>query len=562
MNGQSYGVNWIVDLMGSNGPHVMSFSNISYNRINNSMQNSVVLMENNSMLKVAEIFSFVGGGVDSTIAIQNLMGSSVTIEAVFTMKSALIGTVQLSGIGSSVTSSLSRNSPVLVDSHYQSMVLDHADINWQSEMSLFGTGLVTQSTTFSLAYLSFDPILLRVNETYSIDPVIMPMILPRPPGGGGGNGYPPGTTTIDSVSPNVIMPGSTITITVNVNGLGSGGDFLILEALNETSGNWEEIKTQSVSTTNYVNILWKNGLGISPGGYSQYDWSEIEIFAANEYGNGGAATAPVFSETSSPASSSYVYSSSGIAIGDIVNSVSMQIPSNGLGIDPTGYSTIFIPSNPDATFPYEIDSVNQSVTWVRGSNNSVANPGFGLDTNFRVPFVGYIQNYTDSNGSANQNTLSAFGEAITIAALVVESGSLGALGAAIGFLALLNTGSANDRDFTTSNPLNQNLQDRFYYNISAYNPTLASIGYTPVIDYRYGPLGIYMDFPYAFGMDALVYYANPTGGTSSLPYIGVIDSTTTYVVLQTNSQTPSGTNVLYTSSLTLQYTMGGYPNSA
>ncbi|QRF75403.1 hypothetical protein Thermo_00902 [Thermoplasmatales archaeon] len=85
MEGRSYNVNW--KIYGINGtsevPEVTQV--VSMRVVNDTYQNSVVMLLRNSQVRVAEIFSLSSGSVDASIAVQNLLNTTAVYYAVYEM---------------------------------------------------------------------------------------------------------------------------------------------------------------------------------------------------------------------------------------------------------------------------------------------------------------------------------------------------------------------------------------------------------------------------------------------------------------------------------------------
>ncbi len=559
--GQSYNVNWEVAVLSSNGPEIITLSNVGYSRISDPAQNSLVLKESNAILKIAEIFSFHENAVDSSIAVKNLQNVDLNVEAIFSLKAPLTGSVQLNGFSSGSISNISGNSPAVVGSQYQSMILGQADVNWQSEAAIFGAGIVAQSISNTMAALPFGPIRLAANENYSIDPLISPEVelaaspsmMPIKPMsciggtcGGGGGGSAPGGSTIVSVTPNVITKGTTVSIVAHADSVGSGGATLHLNVYNETSGAWTYLESTYIgSSTGDVTFQWADG----QGGTSLYNWSEVAVYASNSYGSGGWATEPMYSQTLFSVGGKDVFSSSGTVIGAIVNSIDGPVAPQPEGdtwyLAPT---TTFIPSSSQ----YEVHYVNQSIK-VTGESNS-ENPGFNIVSLDQY----YFQNSTNENASSIYGIAEDVGIAFSLLLTVAapEAGAIAeeSLSAAIGFLALLQTGTSSSQQTSWPNGwayyssgatsvYNGYMCDRF--GLDCYNQ------YWPL----YIPGTNTPSYIYALHLTASFY--NPTGGCLDVPYAASFGYSTSFTI------TDSGSNYAstYGGSLSIPFMVTDYVNA-
>ena len=564
-----YHVTWTVYMINNSHFEKMYLSNTSYTLIHTSYQNSAILKANNSFVRVAEIFSF-GSAIDASIAVKNLMKGNETYEVVFDMVSENHHSfITMNGYEPEM-GSISHGSPIsgtgyaMIPSGDWSVSMGHVNVNWQNEMSIFQVGTVATNPDSSSVNLPFGPITLMGNETYSIDPIIRPSVVHLcactsggggggsgggGSGGGGSGGSPPGSTTITGVSPNVIVPGTSVLITAHADSVGSGGVTLYLDAYNETSGRWAGITSAYVgSSTGSMSIKWTDG----QDGTSLYDWSEIRVYAHNSYGSGGYAYSSIFSLTYTKAGNSYVFNDNGTKIGAIINSIdlhgnSVSYDQGGSNAIPGAITSIFAPYG-----SYGVHSINQSITFIDGSISSV-NPDFNVQAN---PFNSYFQNYENTNDTQATEAIGSLAAALSIAALIPGLEALGGLAAVIGFIAIL----PESNSYTHSSG--------FYKENNFWVTTTA--GVTPYDGYmcarfgldchaQYGVLGTTYNDGLSFKTSHIftdylnLEYNGTTGGTSSQPYIGVLHFTTSMEITGTTYSTNGN---LYSASCTLPFTLG------
>jgi hypothetical protein len=162
-----------------------NLTHYKYSRVVNLYQNSAVMIKWNSNLKIAEIYSFVNGSIDASIAIENL-NSSGNFIGDFSMSMKHSEYATLTGL-SPFGSHFSRGKAQSVDipSNDFAMYASNVSISWRGEASIFHTGILTETPSSGVISLPFGPISIQRNETYSIDPVISPSLAwgnPRPPG--------------------------------------------------------------------------------------------------------------------------------------------------------------------------------------------------------------------------------------------------------------------------------------------------------------------------------------------------------------------------------------------
>ncbi|MHB8358712.1 MAG: hypothetical protein ACYDCP_04330 [Thermoplasmataceae archaeon] len=572
MGDHSYHVSWTVYMINNTHLKKMHLTNISYERIDSKYQNSAILRENNSYISLAEIFSF-GTAMDASIAVKNLMKVNETYEIMFHLKSGNHhSTFSMNGNDpqtGSITSgsALPGTGYAMIPSGDWSINMGHVNVNWQNEMSIFHVGSVATDTVSSSVNLPFGPVTLMGNETYSIDPVIKPEIIVHCAcsgggggGGSGGGGNPPGLSTIDGLSTNMVLPGKSITVSANVNNVGSGGVVLYLQAYNESSSTWHIITSVYVgSSTSPANLIWiDNGVG-----GSKYDWSQVRVYASNNYGSGSvSSTKTIYSYYNSPLSSIKVYSSNGSSVGTIVNSVYMHARGVAYGNDmDTGLATVFVPSNSE----YTVHSVNQSVVLVGGGGSLTSSPNFQKDPN--IPIGSYFQNYTNNKPASPSTMLDVLSLALGVAAALPGLDGLAALSVIIGTLGLIpGTGNSITRTQTKDG-----VTGSFFYDTSASvtppNPPLCGRIGAPYCSNQYATLGVY--YGGFFGIDQsfkasyifvvhvpFEYNTNqvtPGGSYSSPGYIGILKYTSAVDI----SRGPYH-NYLYGGSDSLFYTMGYY----
>lgn len=584
LDGQYLSTSWVVDQVSPAGLIKENLNHIGLKRIKNNVQDSVVKVLSNKNVKVAEIYSFSHGTVDATIAIKNRMNDTGTFTATFVMDENKGKNYMTTGYRpSSFSLPVSASNVVkMLGSQDWGISNSHIKISWRNEMSLFHSGIVAATQTHNLISLPFGPFSLMHNSTYSIDPKISgagysqnpqcvapPGCSACPCGGGGGDPdgdydtdpdndnppptyYAPGSTSIVSVSPNVIMPNGNVTITTTTSSLGNDGpDYLHYQAYNETSGTWTSIGSKGFSTTGDVQFTWNN----TKEGISQYDWSQVKAYASNNKGSGGAGTYEIYSETNSPNEIQKMFSDNGTTIGWVVNSLDLANPydtstnTTHESVD-TGISTIFIPNG-----GYTVNSINMTNTWIKGSWQ--IDPYLKVDSNPTPDF--YFQNYTLQNATGLENEIiQAFGIGLEIAAKIVNSESLGTLGDVIGALALIEAISG---DSTTLK--GGSLHDQYYYYANAgftppNNDLCGRIG-PPYCENQYNALGTYygplnqeFNASYAFDLYFEQYYSVAPGGNSNHPYMGDLQFVASYEV----SMAPYHNN-LYGGAFTLPYTLGG-----
>ena len=141
---------------------------------------------------------------------------------------------------------------------------------------------------------------------------------------------------------------------------------------------------------------------------------------------------------------------------------------------------------------------------------------------------GYFQNYTNSNGSIDAFILGGFGLALSIAATAATGGSYDVLAAIIGALALIVQQSGNG--ITLS--IGDQRHDAFWYATTV--PLVPTDNELYYLGTSYDG-GFAYKLSYAFSVYFEPEYAVDTGGTSSNPYIGQLEYTTSMNIVNTTS---------------------------
>ena len=161
-------------------------------RIISAYQDSVVLSQGNSLLKVGEMFSFYKNQINSNLILTNLADKNETFVALFSLTSPDHSREFLGkGLHRGFNLTANQTNPSvssLIPKNYYVMEESGLSVSWRQELGIFHAGIAQQTQKGSSLGLPFGPITLQSNETYAIDPVISPMMIAPPPGGGGGGG--------------------------------------------------------------------------------------------------------------------------------------------------------------------------------------------------------------------------------------------------------------------------------------------------------------------------------------------------------------------------------------
>lgn len=321
-------VAWSIEQITPNGFKTEHLTDSRITRITNAVQNSAALIESNSQIRIAEIYSFYPGYIDASIAIKNLNTHNATYIATFVVTTNHRDQVSTFGFSGGSINLPTSQKTVFVPISSQSWIYgDHnIQISWKSEMSLFHAGILMSDTRNNVISLPFGPFTLSSNETTSIDPVIRPDRLPGGgggSGGGGSSGSPP-TASISllgvSSNTNTFGAGTELTISADVSSMGSynpdGTTYVTMDFYALTSGGDQTFLFQkTVTSTGTYDYKWSavpgfyTGVKMEYGGYwgpgtpSQVNqvikvYDILSISGSNSYPTDAATTSRLYDSSS------------------------------------------------------------------------------------------------------------------------------------------------------------------------------------------------------------------------------------------------------------------------
>jgi hypothetical protein len=578
MDGQSYGVNWEIFMVNGSSELPEAMHVVSMYIVNDTYQNSAIMVLRNSQVQVAEIFSFSSGSVDANMAVQNLLNTTAVYFAVYDMSTNHQSHAYTYGTSTgSYSFPASISSINAIPGNSWGFGDQYATVSWRNDMSLYAGGIMESTQSKDIISVPFGPVTLPSNATYSIDPTITPSVnnpsygitdpiplscIGGPCGGGGGGGgggsggTPPGTPILfsNSVVSNDLAVQPSITVTAREPSIGSGAVSFYLYGQSDVDGSWHQLTSvYDGSSTGNLTFTWYGNTG------TVYYWDAVKVYASNSYG--GSYSSSVNINFTAVGRSGEIYDSSGNPVGYIVNGVGLRTPVVQFGNgDGTALNTVFVPSSSST---YGVNSVSQVVSFYSGNNSNLANPNFQVYDQNSV--TGYFQNYQNSEAGVYSESLSALSVVIAFAALAPPAAPLlGSVSIAIGVLALIEAASSGTT-FTLTKDTSAN--DYFSYNVSAGSQTsdpylcgrvggsYCDLAYN-TLGVRYGLFDINFQASYIFNVNLSSYYNVPyssdIGGTYSSPgYLGTLSYTTNYVIVGSPD-----TNVYYGSN-TMYYTMAG-----
>ncbi len=146
-----------------------TFSHYTTKRIESVWQNSAVMIKWNHYVKIAEIFSFTNSGIDASIVVKNLNVTNTYIST-FSLGMGINSTMAVNGFNPSCQNISSGTG--IIPSNDWNVSLGNISVNWQSEDSIFHSGIVSESQSGDQLILPFETGIINHNQSYTIDPMI------------------------------------------------------------------------------------------------------------------------------------------------------------------------------------------------------------------------------------------------------------------------------------------------------------------------------------------------------------------------------------------------------
>ncbi len=146
-----------------------TFKHYTTKRIETVWQNSVVMIEWNHYVKIAEIFSFTRNGINASIVIKNLNITNAYISA-FYLGMGVNSSMAVNGFNPSCQN-ISSGMGIIPSSDWEVSV-GNISVNWQSEDSIFHGGIVSETSLGDQIILPFETGVIYHNQSYTIDPLI------------------------------------------------------------------------------------------------------------------------------------------------------------------------------------------------------------------------------------------------------------------------------------------------------------------------------------------------------------------------------------------------------
>ncbi len=145
------------------------FTHYTTKRIESVWQNSAVMIKWNHYVKIAEIFSFTNNGIDASIVVKNLNVTNTYIST-FSLGMGVNSTMNVNGFNPSCQN-ISSGTGIIPSSDWNVSV-GNISVNWQSEDSIFHSGIVSETSLGDQIILPFETGVINHNQSYTIDPMI------------------------------------------------------------------------------------------------------------------------------------------------------------------------------------------------------------------------------------------------------------------------------------------------------------------------------------------------------------------------------------------------------
>ena len=146
-----------------------TFNHYSSKRVVSLYQDSAVMIRWNHYVRIAEIFSFYNNGIDATVVMKNLNVTGSYIGA-FSLGMGMNSTMSINGFYPSYQFISSGTG--IIPSNDWNVSVGNIAINWQSEDSIFHSGIVSKTSSGDQIILPFYSGMLYHNESYTIDPMV------------------------------------------------------------------------------------------------------------------------------------------------------------------------------------------------------------------------------------------------------------------------------------------------------------------------------------------------------------------------------------------------------
>ncbi|MHB8396072.1 MAG: hypothetical protein ACYDAZ_01925 [Thermoplasmataceae archaeon] len=416
------------------------FNNTITKRVQNGLQDSAVMVRWNNNVKIAEIFSFINGGIDASIAVQNLLTRNATYVTTFLLKTNHNDRAYENGYsgGTVIFPASSKAIFAPIVSGAWSIDDQHITISWESEMSLFHGGMMESTNLSNMESLPFGPFTLSPNETYSIDPRISPDLIVG--GGGGGGPVPPEVSLSVGSYNNTIAGGTAITLKADVyNSGGSLNNGVEIYAITSYDGQQSllSIGGKNVGATGSYTVTWST----TPGNYTGFE--------AVATGTGGSTTVQAGHAFGAYTSFPYL-DANGILVnpdesqqtsamydssGDLVGYMSIQMKATSADFSSTGISTLtfessFLPVNMSAKITVGqwktfggVNQYSQTFSWIGNSIGKTPTDGSWISNIFES--AGYQSASNDTWTIAEKMLWSALEAGLALSGIpTAEIGSL------------------------------------------------------------------------------------------------------------------------------------------
>ncbi|MHB8549172.1 MAG: hypothetical protein ACYDAZ_08425, partial [Thermoplasmataceae archaeon] len=472
---------------GSSPLMVQTFSHYRTTRIENAYQNSAVMIRWNHNIRIAEVFSFVNGGIDASVAFKNMNSGARTFLIAFSARTSHSENAQVVGLEPRSVHSPSGmgNQKFMISSMDWGVSTSNISVSWRNQQSVFYARLLSVSNSGNMINLLSKPITVGAHNTYTIDPIIRPDMPIACPGCGGGTGGSGGTPSAPSVSDFTISQKSiqigsneVLSAYVNYGNVNTRVDFLAQTVYQ----NWFSVANVYVLYTGYVEAQFV---------VNNFTYQAVKVVVTNQYG----------SKTSSVIGMSVVNAMSDIYIFNTAGSnIAMYTLSvKGLAQNHYDYSTLIFENG--NKFSYPVNKVSEKLTNDFGKDKDASYGG--VDWGKIHP---YIQNQANNSFINNSIMYTVLADIVWNAANVYFYGVLPN--------PLAFASSPNVHLIDNSNPYTYKLSAG-YINPYTKNSTYpnASWYYLGITQGWYGSYPL--DYPYARGFGLGEFHLTSNGFTNN-----------------------------------------------
>ena len=172
---QGFAQNWEVMILNSTTPTTELMGYVGTYTEVIAKQYSVIRTFENNELRLSEVYSFTGNGMEQSVLIQNLQHYNQSFLVLYQLSTGGFSNVYVNGFQSKLINLGSGANGALLgqlSSKDWSLSSWSSLVSWKSSMSAFNSGFLFSMDGLSHMTLAFETTALVYNETYTIDPTI------------------------------------------------------------------------------------------------------------------------------------------------------------------------------------------------------------------------------------------------------------------------------------------------------------------------------------------------------------------------------------------------------